>query len=70
MLKNHIEKSPDTDLVVSVIPVERREGSTTDYYGQKNYYTQAINNFLKPSGVKLRIDKEAMQIRIVTIKYK
>lgn len=70
MLKSHIEKSPDTDLIVSVIPVERREGTTTDYYGRKSYYTQAINNYLKPSGVKLRIDKDAMQIRIVTIKYK
>lgn len=70
MLKNHIEKSPDTDLIVSVIPVERRVGTNNNYMGQASYYTAAINNYLKPSGVKLRIDKESMQIRIVTIKYK
>lgn len=70
LLKTHIENSPDEDLVINVIPVQRREGETTDYYGRKNTYTVAIENYLKPSGVKLRIDKDAMEMRIVTIEYK
>lgn len=70
MLKNHLEKAPGTDLRISVIPVERRKGESSNYWGQTSSYTTAINNYLKPSGVKLRIDKEAMEMRIVTIKYK
>lgn len=70
LLKNHIEKSPDTDLIISVIPVDRKKGTTTNYWGQVSEYTMAINNYLKPSGVKLRIDKDAMTFRVVSIKYK
>lgn len=70
LLKTHIEKSPESDLVISVIPVERRVGQTTNYYGQSTDYTMSLENYLKPSGLKLRIDKEAMQMRIVTIQYK
>ena len=70
LLKAHIENSPDEDLVLSVIPVERRVGKTTNYYGQTSDYTVAIENYLKPSGVKLRIDKDAMEVRVVTIEYR
>lgn len=70
LLKNHIEKSPDKDLVINVIPVERRTGQSTSYTGSTQTYTVAINNYLKPSGVKLRIDKESMEMHIVTIQYK
>jgi len=69
ILKDHIEKAPDKDLRVSIIPIERKIGSTSSYYGNSTY-TTAINNYLKPSGVKLRTNKEAMRLRIVTIKYK
>lgn len=70
LLKTHIENSPDEDLVINVIPVQRRVGKTTNYYGQQSDYTVAIENYLKPSGVKLRIDKDAMEMRIVTIEYR
>jgi len=70
LLKTHIESSPDEDLVINVIPVQRRVGTTTNYYGQTSEYTVAIENYLKPSGVKLRIDKDAMEMRIVTIEYR
>lgn len=70
LLRTHIENSPDEDLVINVVPVERRVGFTTNYYGQTTPYTVAIENYLKPSGVKLRIDKEAMEMRIVTIEYR
>lgn len=70
LLRTHIENTPDEDLVINVIPVERRVGKTTNYYGQTTDYTVALENYLKPSGVKLRIDKEAMEMRIVTIEYR
>lgn len=70
LVKSHIESSPEKDLVLSVIPVERKTGTTTNYWGSQTSYTVAINNYLKPSGLKLRIDKEAMQMRMVTIEYK
>ena len=70
LLKTHIENSPDEDLEINVIPVQRRVGTTTNYYGQTSEYTVAIENYLKPSGVKLRIDKDAMEMRIVTIEYR
>ena len=70
LLRTHIENSPDVDLVINVIPVERREGETRNYYGQITKYTVAIENYLKPSGVKLRIDKDAMEMRVVTIEYR
>lgn len=70
LLEAHIENSPDEDLVINVIPVQRRVGTTTNYYGQTSEYTVAIENYLKPSGVKLRIDKDAMEMRIVTIEYR
>ena len=70
LLKTHIENSPDEDLVISVVPVERRVGETYNYSYQKIEYTVAIENYLKPSGVKLRIDKDAMEMRIVTIEYR
>lgn len=70
LLKTHIENSPDEDLVINVIPVQRRVGTTYNYYNQPQDYTVAIENYLKPSGVKLRIDKDAMEMRIVTIEYR
>lgn len=70
MLKNHMEKAPDKDLVISVIPIKQNTTDTRNYYGQTTTYTVSVNNYMKPSGVKLRIDKEAMQMRVVSIKYK
>ena len=57
-------------LKTHVIPVQRRVGTTYNYYNQPQDYTVAIENYLKPSGVKLRIDKDAMEMRIVTIEYR
>lgn len=69
MLKNHLEKAPDKDLHISIIPVEYNTATSQGYYGNTTY-TVSVNNYMKPSGVKLRIDKEAMQMRVVSIKYK
>ena len=53
----------------TLIPVQRRVGTTTNYYGQTSEYTVAIENYLKPSGVKLRIDKDAMENAYRNIEY-
>ncbi len=70
LLKSHLETNPNKDLVLSVIPVERRtETSNSQWGGTPTEYTVGISNYLKPSGVKLRTDKEAMEMRIITIQY-
>ena len=70
LIKAHMENSPSKDLEICVIPVQRRVGETYNYSYQKVEYTVAIENYLKPSGVKLRIDKDAMTMRVTTIEYK
>lgn len=70
LVQKHIENNPEEDLILNVIPVTRRTGTTTNYYGYSTEYTIAIENYLKPAGVKLRIDKDAMLLRIATIEYK
>lgn len=71
MLMDHIEKAPDKDLAISIIPVNRVYVDETNYYGQKtgNTITTAINNYLKPAGTQLRKDKESTMVRIVTTEY-
>jgi hypothetical protein len=69
LLGTHAAKHPNEDLVLSVIPVERRTGTSNDYSGNTTEYTVAIENYMKPSGVKLRIDKDAMLLRLTTIEY-
>ena len=70
ILKNQIEKAPDKDLHLLVVPVERVKGSYGSYYGGSNsYYTISLNHYLSPSGVKLRKDAESMKIQVVSSKY-
>lgn len=69
LLGTHAAKHPNEDLVLSVIPVERRVGTSNSYSGSTEY-TVALENYMKPSGVKLRIDKDAMLLRLTTIEYK
>lgn len=71
ILKNQIEKAPDKDLQLLVVPVERVKGSYGSYYygGTNSFYTISLNHYLSPSGVKLRKDAESMKIQVVTSKY-
>ena len=69
LLSYHIITSPDEDLRLLVVPVNRFTGTTQDYSGNTVYYTTEINNYLSPSGVKLRKDKELMKITIISSKY-
>ena len=64
LLSYHINTSPDEDLRLLVVPVGRITGSGSGYY-----YTTEINNFLAPSGVKLRKDNDLMKIIVVTSTY-
>ncbi|MDO4756527.1 MAG: DUF4270 domain-containing protein [Parabacteroides sp.] len=70
LLGTHAEKKPNEDLVLSIIPVERRTGSSSDYSGNSTTYTVALENYMKPAGIKIRIDKDAMLLRLTTIEYK
>jgi hypothetical protein len=60
------DNKPDLEeLNMLVIPVERT--TQTDYYG---YLTSAaLNNYLQPSGVRLRKDQEALRFQIISSKY-
>jgi len=65
LLSYHLSTSPDKDLCLLVVPVNRITSSSSNYY-----YTTGIDNYLAPSGVKLRKDKDFMKITVVSSKYK
>lgn len=65
VLKTHIENSPEEDLSLLVIPINRETAS--DYYGET--YSTSISNFLFPAGMKLRKDKEAMKVGVTSSIY-
>lgn len=69
LLRYQIKNAPDKDLTLLVIPVTRVTGTTNSYYGDNTEYTVSLSNYLKPAGVKLRKDPEAMQIEVVSAKY-
>jgi len=64
LLSYHIATTPDEDLRLLVVPVNRTTSSSS--YG---YYTTEINNYLAPSGVKLRKDNDLMKITVISSKY-
>lgn len=81
LLQTHLENNPDNDLELLVIPVYRATSSSSNssysfYYS--SYYsssssssgtTTSISNYLSPSGVKIKKDKDARQIIILSSKY-
>ena len=66
LLSYHLATTPDEDLRLLVVPVNRIAGYNSNY---GMYYTTEINNYLAPSGVKLRKDQDLMKIAIITSKY-
>lgn len=68
LLKYQMEKNPDKDMALLVIPVQRTT-TTSSSYGQNQTITTAITNYLAPSGVKIRKDEEVMQIGITSCEY-
>lgn len=69
LLKKHLENKPDEDLRLLVLPVARGTQNTNDYYGNSKPVTTSISHYMKPAGVRLKKDKEAMQIVVLTSKY-
>ncbi|WP_297909053.1 DUF4270 domain-containing protein [uncultured Parabacteroides sp.] len=69
LLKYQIEKDPDNDLALLVIPVDWTYTTNNSYYGSGEKITTAITNYLAPSGVKIRKDEEVMKIGITSCKY-
>jgi hypothetical protein len=61
LLTNHIEKSPDKDLEVLILPVIRTFTPQSSVY-----YTTDVMNSLVPSGVKIRIDEDYMKVAVVS----
>ncbi len=69
LLERHLKKSPDKELNLVVLPVLRGVQTSNDYYGGSNSTTTSITNYMRPSGVKLKKDNDAMEIVILTSKY-
>jgi hypothetical protein len=64
LLKNHIEKSPEKDLELLLLPVTRT--SIESQTGSGYYQTTEIMNSLIPTGVKIRTDKDYMKLLVVS----
>ncbi|MDR0573748.1 MAG: DUF4270 domain-containing protein [Tannerella sp.] len=64
LLKTHIENSPDKDLSLLVLPVDR----TYTYY-EYSYYTSALFNSFNLSGVKIRTGEEDMKVVVLSSKF-
>ncbi|MDR1526006.1 MAG: DUF4270 domain-containing protein [Tannerella sp.] len=67
LLKTHVKNSPDKDLNLLVIPVEREWGGGGS--STSTYYTLGITHTLAPSGLKIRTDEELMKIVILSSKF-
>ena len=66
LLKEHIDKSPEKDLSLLVIPVTRKYS----YYSSYGiYYTTAISHSFSLSGVKIRTEEEFMKVIVLSSKY-
>ncbi len=68
VFEKHLENNPDEPLRLLVIPVENVTETSNSYY-DSNTYTTAINNYMSPSGVKLKKDKESRTLILTSSKY-
>ena len=66
VLQLHLESNPDEDLRLLVIPVNRTY-ETSQY--TEGGITTSISNYLIPSAVKLKKDKESRKIVVLTSQY-
>ncbi|MDR2915779.1 MAG: DUF4270 domain-containing protein [Tannerella sp.] len=64
LLRTHIEKSPDKDLSLLVLPVDRRWTQSSD-----TYYTAALFNSFSLSGVKIRTGEDYMKVVVLSSKF-
>lgn len=68
LLKHQMEKDPDKDLNLLLIPVDMTSTTNNGYY-ESTTVTTSITNYLAPSGVRIRKDEEVMKIGITSCKY-
>jgi hypothetical protein len=68
LLKAHIENSPEKDLSVLVIPVNRSYTSSSSS-SSPTYYTTGISHTLTPAGLIIRKEEEFMQIVVLSSKF-
>lgn len=68
ILKNQIDNAPDEDLYVLALPVER-DYTTSTYYYYSYESTTSITNYMAPSGVRIRINDNFMNVGITSCKY-
>lgn len=74
VLQTHLINNPDKDLELLVVPVycaTTQTSTSNGYYWSTSTTTTitSMSNYLSPSGVKLKKDKDARQIVIVTSEY-
>ena len=68
-METHITENPDEDLRILIFPVENVTQSSSSYYGTSDATTTAINNYMAPSGVKVKKDDESMTFVLTTSIY-
>lgn len=68
LLKHQLKNDKDHDLRLLAIPVKRTT-TTTGSYNNQTTRTTAIENYMAPSGSKLRKDKEVTQMVVTSCKY-
>ena len=69
LMETHITENPDEDLRILIFPVENVTQSSSSYYGTSDATTTAINNYMAPSGVKVKRDDKSMTFALTTSIY-
>lgn len=64
IIKNQLEKAPDKDLHLLVLPVTQ-----TTETASSTVFTTDVSHYLLPSGVKIRIEDDKLDFAIVSSKY-
>ncbi|MDR2498894.1 MAG: DUF4270 domain-containing protein [Tannerellaceae bacterium] len=68
MLSYYLETQPELErLNLLVIPIER--SLQTDSYGTPSNVSASVNNYLRPSTLRLRKDQGTMQLSVITNRY-
>lgn len=68
LLKHQLENDKDNDLRLLVVPVKRITTTSGSIYNQTTI-TSALENYMSPTGNKLRKDKEVTQLVVTSCKY-
>jgi hypothetical protein len=66
LLRTHIRNSPEKDLSVFVLPVNRNSVNTSTSSSSYSYYTTGITHTLLPAGLKIRKEEELMKIVLLS----